>query len=140
MASLEGKPANLVFHPSDRDRTWLRLFDEAEGNDRRRLRLRARSPPRRWRRRTRCDAKFTTTAMARELKTWARFGPPLGRTWEPTAPRAASQPGIRPLVGNDWTVLTAEPPPSPRQSTPTAESIWRRCFEAGQRRRTPRRQ
>ena len=26
--ALEGKPANLVFRPSDRDRTWLQLFDE----------------------------------------------------------------------------------------------------------------
>ena len=39
VASLEGKPANVVFHPSDRDRTWLRLFGEAQGEDRRRLRL-----------------------------------------------------------------------------------------------------
>ena len=23
--------------------------------------------------------------MAKDLKTWALFGPPLGRTWQPTA-------------------------------------------------------
>ena len=25
--ALDGRPANVVFHPSDRDRTWLELFD-----------------------------------------------------------------------------------------------------------------
>ena len=25
--AVDGRPANVVFHPSDRDRTWLELFD-----------------------------------------------------------------------------------------------------------------
>ena len=71
-----------------------------------------------------CDAKFTTTAMARELKTWALFGPPLGRTWEPDRrPSAARFPDIRPLVGNDWTVLTADVPPPPSGTTARRPSI-----------------
>ena len=28
---LSGRPANVVFHPSDRDRTWLQLFDQKKG-------------------------------------------------------------------------------------------------------------
>ncbi len=112
VASLEGKPANLVFHPSDRDRTWQRLFGDARGTIDAEFGFRSftTSP---LAASHSCDAKFTTTAMARELKTWARFGPPLGRTWEPTARERDAQPSIRPLVGNDWTILTAEPPPSP---------------------------
>ena len=55
------------------------------------------------------DAKFTTTAMARELKTWAKFGPPLGRTWEPTDAERRRFPEIHPLVGNDWTMLRRRP-------------------------------
>ena len=44
-------------------------------------------------------------------KTWALFGPPLGRTWEPVRRRARSQfPASGRWCGNDWTVLTAERP------------------------------
>ena len=39
------------------------------------------------------DAKFTTTDMAKELKTWALFGPPLGRTWQPTFEERQHYPG-----------------------------------------------
>ncbi|HEV3121147.1 MAG TPA: hypothetical protein VGY53_04565, partial [Isosphaeraceae bacterium] len=58
-----------------------------------------------------CDAKFTTTDMARELKTFALFGPPLGRTWDPSPSESARLADIKPLVSNDWTVLRATPPP-----------------------------
>ena len=53
VAGLEGRPANVVFHPSDRDRTWLRLFDRKKQGDRRRLRLPGVHHARRWRPRTR---------------------------------------------------------------------------------------
>jgi hypothetical protein len=122
VASLEGKPANLVFHPSDRDRTWQRLFAAAKTSIDADFGFRAFTTPPLAAAHS-CDAKFTTTAMARELKTWARFGPPLGRTWEPTAQERASQPGIRPLVGNDWTVLSAEPPPSPTNHAPSGVDL-----------------
>ncbi len=48
--------------------------------------------------------------MARELKTWARFGPPMGRTWEPTSGERKSDHEVRPLVPNDWTLVGAEVP------------------------------
>ena len=38
IASVEGRPANVVFRPSDRDKTWLRAVRPAQGQDRRRLR------------------------------------------------------------------------------------------------------
>jgi hypothetical protein len=109
--SMEGKPANVVFHPTDRDRTWLRLFAEAKATIDAGFGFRSFMTPPLCAAHS-CDAKFTTTAMARELKTWARFGPPQGPTWEPTARERESNPGIRPLVANDWTILSAEPPPS----------------------------
>jgi hypothetical protein len=112
VASTLGNPANVVFHPSARDRTWLRLFGEAKATIDATFGFRAFTTPPLCAAHS-CDAKFTTTEMARGLKTWARFGPPLGRTWEPTSTERDRQPGIRPLVANDWTVLTAEPPPSP---------------------------
>jgi hypothetical protein len=120
--SLEGKPANVVFHPSDRDRTWLRLFGEAQAAIDADFGFRSFTTPPLCASHS-CDAKFTTTAMARDLKTWARFGPPQGRTWEPTSRERESLPGIRPLVGNDWTILSAEPPPSPAADAAAAVDL-----------------
>ena len=37
--ALDGRPANVVFHPSDRDRTWLELFDRKYKGRSTRLRL-----------------------------------------------------------------------------------------------------
>lgn len=109
IASLEGKPANATFKPSDRDRTWIRLYNQNKGKIDEKFGFMAfTTPP--LAAFSSCDAKFTTTAMAKELKTHALFGPPLGRTWDPTNSQRDSYPDIEPLVGNDWTVLTAEPP------------------------------
>ncbi len=109
VASLEGKPANLVFHPSDRDMTWLRLYREHFGKINEGFGFLAfTTPP--LSAFPSCDAKFTTSALAKDLKTWAVFGPPLGKTWEPTESDRDHVPGIRALVPNDWTLLTADAP------------------------------
>ena len=57
------------------------------------------------------DAKFTTTDLAKELKSWALFGPPLGRTWQPTSRTSgsASRRSSR-WSAIPWTILHAEPP------------------------------
>ena len=109
---LEGRPANVVFHPSDRDRTWLQLFDRKKGTiDADFGFLAFTTPP--LAASHSLDAKFTTTAMARELTTWAKFGPPLGHAWEPTDGRAAAVPrASAPLIANDWTLLRARPAPT----------------------------
>lgn len=111
MASLEGKPANVVFHPTDRDRTWLRLFDKYKGKIDESFGFEAfTTPP--LSAFASCDAKFTTSAMAKELKTWALFGPPLGHTWVPTEQDRARCPTVQPLVSNDWTILNGDAPPT----------------------------
>ena len=86
----------------------------------------ARSRPHPWQLRTRATPSSPPAGcMAREFKTWARFGPPLGRTWEPTPRERAGQPAIRPLVGNDWTLLTAEAPsPSGAHAHVKPPSSW----------------
>src|SRR5262249_15579190 len=56
------------------------------------------------------DAKYTTTDLARELKTWALFGPPLGRTWQPSPEDLKRFPEVRPLVSNPWTILSPTQP------------------------------
>ncbi len=109
VASTDGKPANAVFKPSDRDRKWLQLYDKYKGKmDVDFGKLAFTTPP--LAAFHSVDAKFTTTAMAEELKTWALFGPPLGRTWEPTIEERKKFPEIAPLVGNPWAVLHAGAP------------------------------
>ena len=104
-----GRPANAVFHPSDRDRTWLELFDRKTRGIDVDFGFRAFTTPPLAASHS-LDAKFTTTAMVKELATWAKFGPPLGPTWEPTESERLRFPGMHPLVANDWTVLRAEAP------------------------------
>ncbi len=94
--ALDGRPANVVFHPSDRDRKWLELFDHRKKGIDTDFGFTAFTTPPLSAAHS-LDAKFTTTAMARELKTWAKFGPPLSHTWEPTeAERQASRPDSSP--------------------------------------------
>lgn len=107
--ALDGKPANVVFRPSDRDRAWLRLYERHKGRIGPEFGFEAFTTPPLSASRS-LDAKFTTAALARDLTTWAVFGPPLGRTWEPSHQEQAIFRDVQPLVGNDWTLLTAAPP------------------------------
>ncbi len=120
LPSVTGRPANVVFHSTDRDRTWLSLFDQKNKKiDVDFGFLAFTTPP--LAAAHALDAKFTTTAMARELKTWAKFGPPLGRTWEPTDAERRRFNEIHPLIGNDWAVLSVQPPADPAK--PGAQAV-----------------
>ena len=108
VASVESKPVNLVWRASDRDRSWLSLFHEHKGKINADFGFKAfTTPPLAGA--PSLDAKFTTSSMSKDLKNWALFGPPMGRTWEPSD-HERNIPGIRPLVSNDWTVLAGEAP------------------------------
>src|SRR5262249_7980968 len=72
VASLEGRPSATMFRPSDRDRMWLRLYDGHRGRiDADFGKLAFTTPP--LAAIHSVDAKFTTTDMAKELKSWALF-------------------------------------------------------------------
>jgi hypothetical protein len=104
LASLGGKPGNLVLRPTDRDRAWLRLFAKYRGklNEDFGFEAFTTAPLAAF---PSCDAKFTTTSLAKELKSWALFGPPLGRAWTPSEEDSEHCPGLRPLASNDWTLI-----------------------------------
>jgi hypothetical protein len=114
IASVEGRPANVVFRPTDRDRKWLELYEKHKGNIAEGFGFEAFTTPPLAAAHS-LDAKFTTTAMAKELKTWGLFGPPTGKTWYPSPAERRQFPEARPLVSNDWTILTADAPPAPKQ-------------------------
>jgi hypothetical protein len=122
VASTEGRPRDAVFRPTDRDRKWLELYDRHKGKiDASFGKLAFTTPP--LAASHSVDAKFTTTDMVKELKTWALFGPPLGRTWQPTFEERQRFPEVQPLVGNPWAVLTAEPPPADKPAGPAVVDL-----------------
>jgi hypothetical protein len=109
VASVEGRPANIVFHPSERDIAWQKLYHQHKGKIGVEFgKLAFTTPP--LAAHPSLDAKFTTSDLAKELKSYALFGPPLGRTWEPTFEQRKQFPEIKPLVSNPWTILHANPP------------------------------
>ena len=106
---VKGRPANVVWRPTDRDKTWQQLFADHKGKiDVSFGKLAFTTPP--IAAYHSLDAKFTTTDLAKDLKSWALFGPPLGRTWEPTADERSKFSEVRPMVSNPWTILRADPP------------------------------
>jgi hypothetical protein len=106
---VNGRPANVVWRPTDRDKTWQQLYGEHKGKiDVAFGKLAFTTPP--LAAYHSLDAKFTTTDLAKDLKSWALFGPPLGRTWEPTPEERSRFPEVRPMVSNPWTILRADPP------------------------------
>ncbi|HEY3967670.1 MAG TPA: C45 family autoproteolytic acyltransferase/hydrolase [Planctomycetaceae bacterium] len=107
---LAGKPANLVAFPKSRDKAWLSLFHKHAGKIGEAFAFEAygSAPLAAF---PSCDAKFTTAKMAERLETWALFGPPLGRTWDPTPHDRKKYPDVQHLVSNDWTVLRTVAPP-----------------------------
>jgi len=108
--SVAGRPANLVFRPSDRDQAWQRLYHKHKGKMGVEFGKEAFTTPPIAAIHS-LDAKFTTTDLAKQLKSWALFGPPLGRTWQPTFDERQRYPEIKPLVSNPWTILHGNPPP-----------------------------
>ena len=104
VADFGAKPQNLVLHPRLRDEAWIKLFHLRQGSISEAFGFEAFStapivgfPS--------CDAKFTTAELAKDLKSWALFGPPLGRTWFPSESDREDLPTIQPLVANEWTLI-----------------------------------
>jgi len=113
--SVHGKPHNVVFRPSVRDMAWIRLYEKHKGKIDVSFGFEAFTMPP-IAAFPSLDAKFTTTDMAKELKSWALFGPPLGQAWTPTDAEKRRWDDISPLVSNDWTVLHGKAPPASPES------------------------
>ena len=109
IAGTNDRPFNAVWEPSIRDQKWIELYAKYKGKIGEAFGKEAFTTP------PICafasvDAKFTTSAMARDLKTWAIFGPPRGKTWRPTFNERRDFPEIEPLVSNPWTILHGQAP------------------------------
>jgi hypothetical protein len=104
-----GRPEDVAWVPSVRDKTWLKLFAQHRGKiDLAFGKLAFTTPP--LAARPSLDAKLTTTELAKGLRTVGVFGPPVGTVWHPTPEQRTRYPGVRALVPNDWTELTPDAP------------------------------
>jgi len=108
---LAARPGNLVLAPHRRDAAWLNLFRKRQGGIDASFGFEAFSTPPLVGYPS-CDAKFTTADLAKRLESWALFGPPLGRTWTPSAEDRELDPAVKSLVANDWTLLRLDSPPA----------------------------
>ena len=110
IADTVGRPHATAWAPSPRDKKWLTFYEKHKGKITAEAGIEAfHTPPI-------CaaaslDAKVTTTALVKQLKTHAVFGPPIGGTWPVSDQERADFPEIVPLVPNDWTILHPHAPP-----------------------------
>ncbi len=108
---LLGRPQDLCWCPSDRDRAWLKLYTQHRGKiDADFGKLAFRTPP--LAAHPSLDAKVTTSDMAKRLESHALFGPPYGRVWLASQREEDKYDSVRDFVPNDWTVLTPAAPPA----------------------------
>jgi hypothetical protein len=111
VASEKGRPEKVVFIPQERDVMWQKLYEKNKGKigvefAKEAFTNKTIAAP------SSLDAKFTTTDMAKQLKSWALFGPPTGKTWSPKEQDKTRYPEVKALKSNPWTVLGITPPPS----------------------------
>ena len=112
---LLGRPQDLCWCPSDRDRAWLKLYSQHRGKiDADFGKLAFRTPP--LAAHPSLDAKVTTGDMAKKLTSHALFGPPYGRVWLASQREEDKYDSVRDFVPNDWTVLTPAAPAGRRGS------------------------
>jgi hypothetical protein len=110
--STKDRPHNVVWRPSTRDQKWLELYQRHKGKiDASFGRLAFTTPP--LAAYHSLDAKYTTTDLAKELKTWALYGPPLGKSWQPTDQEKQKYPEIRAMASNPWVILHTAAPAKP---------------------------
>jgi hypothetical protein len=99
-----------AFHPEQRDAVWLKMYDQYKGNIDASFGRKILTTPEIVAS-VAVDAKYTTSDMASQLKTWATFGPSLGVARYPSQDDLHDYPGVKPLITNPWTILHAIHPP-----------------------------
>lgn len=108
--SAHGRPEVVVYRPSPRDITWLNIYRQYKGKIDEDFAYAAFTHPELAFKNASLDAKFTTTEMAKEFKSWAVFGPPNMERWEPSPFEKQQHPDIKALVRHEWTVMSGKAP------------------------------
>ncbi len=112
---LEAMPANAMTDPpweeAPRDKAWVKFYEKYKGKidadfAKEVFASEDLALP------NSLDAKFTTTALAKNLAAQALYGPPTGKVWKPSPEDKMNHPDIKPLEPHPWTVLTINAPPA----------------------------
>jgi hypothetical protein len=112
-----------AFAPSKRDTVWLKMYDKFRGKiDEDFARLVLTKPE--LVSAIALDAKYTTTDLAAQWKSWGIFGQPLGGIWRPTVAEIQKFPDIEPLLSNSWTVIATQSPPARPESALTIGDLF----------------
>jgi len=109
IASAKSLPSRVVFRPSDRDQAWVKLYEKHRGTIGSDLVQQFCASPV-LAGTTAVDMKYTTTALAKQLKSWASFGPPSGKPRVPSEHDKKQYPEIKTLTKHDWTLLGVQTP------------------------------
>ncbi len=105
--NIKDRPLNLIYRPHDRDTVWVNLYEKYKGRiDANFGREAFTTPP--LASYTSVDAKVATSDMAKDLKTLAIFGPPMGKSWQPANWEREKFPAVRPMMSNPWVTLDIE--------------------------------
>jgi hypothetical protein len=107
--SAKALPSKVVFRPSDRDQTWVKLYEKQRGKIGRDFIAEFCASPV-LADASAVDCKFTTPALAKQLKSWASFGPPSGKPRTPSDDEKKYYPEIKMLTKHDWTLLGTTAP------------------------------
>jgi hypothetical protein len=119
----EGRPTSMVFRPSERDCKWLELYRKHKGKIDASFGKEAFTTAPLAAARS-LDAKYTTSDLAKGMKTYALFGPPRGDVWEPNDSQVERNgEAVRSIVGNDWTMLDVTRPLVTQSDTPVATDL-----------------
>lgn len=118
VASINDRPQNMIYRPHDRDRVWVQLYNSHKGRIDADFGREAftTAPLASF---TSVDAKFTTTDMAKDMKSYAMFGPPMGRSWQPAPWEREKFPAVRPMLTNPWTVIHSNAPAQSKEPLAT---------------------
>ena len=108
--SAHGKPTNMIYRPQSRDLAWQKFYEKHKGKIGEEFAKEVFTSPSLANVNASLDAKFTTTAMAKQMQTWALFGPPTGKTWNPSKQEKDRFPEIKSLETHPWTILSTLAP------------------------------
>ncbi|MEI6537208.1 MAG: C45 family autoproteolytic acyltransferase/hydrolase, partial [Verrucomicrobiaceae bacterium] len=98
LESLHGRPSPIgIFNPTTRDAIWLRRFERGKGTSGEDCARDVLTNPSLVSAAS-VDAKYTTSDLARELKSWATFGPPVGSKTVPDPRAFKDRPDARTMV------------------------------------------
>lgn len=117
---LDARPSAVAaIQPDNRDAVWLSMYQKNKGRIDAGFAKQMLTMPK-IALSSSVDAKFTTSELAKDLTTWATFGPPVGNVRYPSAGDLENYSETNPLISNPWVTLSQIPA---NQSLPQTNTV-----------------